>query len=437
ADRPESESNDPSPYVRYTKRAFPAIIPQEWVQTGMELTVTANENRQGTLSSSDIVWAPPAQLLINNIRLGLLTEPPRDISHAMFLRPAKAGTDYFQTLPVSRLPIAKYEELRFDSVMVSDGTIYTEASDVEGGIYSGDMREDVAKSTVSVGINLANWGITSSGMASQEQPQLTQTVVVHHAQGKYSNGVQEHGLSGGNGMLTLISSEGNEFSHEIGHHFGLGHYPGTVGNDEFWTTHNYKSGWGYIGHKKRMRTNFDWVSEDLWSGEKNLTNYEDNYRFLRGAMSGGTGGSSSAFSNYTYYTSYEVQTAIQPSLNRVMFDRESPTGYKIWDGNAEEMVEVKPEVPQSNHIWYNSPDGYYLKPRLQGVEVYTLLGGYDPVEGTGILYPPAQSNWGNVYDLPEPEKNTGRQCWLKVNYNNGNTENIALAPNRMGSNANK
>src|SRR5699024_11765398 len=54
ADRPESESNGPRPDVRYTKRAFSAIIPQEWVQPGMELTVTDNENRQGTLSSSDI-----------------------------------------------------------------------------------------------------------------------------------------------------------------------------------------------------------------------------------------------------------------------------------------------------------------------------------------------------------------------------------------------
>src|SRR5699024_8230031 len=336
ADRP-SLSDDGRPDVRYTRRAWSAVIPWDWFKPGLSITVSDDQQREGTLASAAIDWAPPAQLVINNIRLGLLTDPPRSADHYMYNQPGKAGTDYFQTIPAARLVVAKYEEISLDSVMIADGTIYTEASAVEGGVYSGDMRENTAKSTFSVGINLANWGVTSSGMASQEQPQLTQTVIVHHAQGKYSNGVQKHGLSGGNGMLTLISSKGNEFSHEIGHHFGLGHYPGTVGNDEFWTTHNYKSGWGYIGHKKRMRTNFDWVSEDLWSGEKNLTNYEDNYRFLRGAMSGGTGGSSSAFSNYTYYTSYEVQTAIQPSLNRVMFDRESPTGYKIWDGNAEEM----------------------------------------------------------------------------------------------------
>src|SRR5699024_5812169 len=168
--------------------------------------------------------------------------------------------------------------------------------------------ENTAKSTFSVGINLANWGVTSSGMASQEQPQLTQTVIVHHAQGKYSNGVQEHGLSGGNGMLTLISSKGNEFSHEIGHHFGLGHYPGTQGNDEYWTTHHYNSGWGYIAHKKRMRANFNWESEDLREGDKGIPDFRENYPFLRGAMAGGIGGSSSELSQYTFYTGYETQT---------------------------------------------------------------------------------------------------------------------------------
>ncbi len=57
---------------------------------------------------------------------------------------------------------------------------------------------------------------------------MTQSVVIHHARGKYANGESNHGLSGGNGILTLIDSVGNEFSHEIGHHYGLGHYPGSV-----------------------------------------------------------------------------------------------------------------------------------------------------------------------------------------------------------------
>lgn len=437
ADRPNVDT-DPRPNVRYSGRAWTAVIPWEWVKPGLSLTVGDDQGREGTLASSDIEWAPPAELVINNIRLGMLADPPRSIDHAMFLRPAKAGTDYFQTAPISRLTVAKYEEVTLDSVMVADGTIYTEASGGEGGVYSGDMRENTAKSTFSVGINLANWGVTSSGMASQQQPQLTQTVVVHHAQGNYSNGLQEHGLSGGNGMLTLLSSKGNEFSHEIGHHFGLGHYPGREGNNDYWTTHNYNSGWGYIAHLERMRANINWKSQDLPDGSNGVPDFRDKYPFLKGAMSGGIGGSSSALSNYTYYTSYEVQTRIQPSLNRAMFDSESPTGYSKWNASTQQMESHRPEVPNSDKVWYNSSDGYYRVPQRQGVEVFTILGGYDPVEGMGLLYPPARSNWGNVFDLPAPEASANsRQCWLRVDYESKSTEKIALAPNRMGSNANK
>src|SRR5699024_9654963 len=236
----------------------------------------------------------------------------------------------------------------------------------------------------------------------------------------------------------LISSKGNEFSHEIGHHFGLGHYPGTQGNDEYWTTHHYNSGWGYIAHKKRMRANFNWESEDLREGNKGIPDFRENYPFLRGAMSGGIGGSSSELSQYTFYTGYETQTAIQPALNRAMFDANSPTGYIKWNEAAQEMEPFQPSVPTSNHIWYNSADGNYLVPRQQGIEGFTILGGYDPVEGIGLLYPPAQSKWGNVFDLPAPDANSvTRQCWLRVDYAGKSSEKIALAPNRMGSNANK
>src|SRR5690606_1008834 len=149
------------------------------------------------------------------------------------------------------MTVAKYDDISLDKVMIASGVIYDKntGSAGSGDVYSGDMRENVRKSTFSVGINLANWGITSASMASQAQPQLTQSVVAHHSRGKYTNGESSHGLSGGNGMLTLYDSIGNEFSHEIGHHYGLGHYPGRVQIDQdtvndFLTAHHADSGWG-------------------------------------------------------------------------------------------------------------------------------------------------------------------------------------------------
>ena len=75
----------------------------------------------------------------------------------MLLEPEKAGTDYFQTIPAARMIVSKYEDMKLDKVMVASGAIYNLASATTGDVYSGDMRENTAKSTFSTGINLANW----------------------------------------------------------------------------------------------------------------------------------------------------------------------------------------------------------------------------------------------------------------------------------------
>lgn len=435
ADRPE-DAADSRPDIVYSKRAWSAILPWHVIKPGMELVFKDGSGKEGRLEAEAIEMAPPSELVLNNIRIGLLTDPPTNEDHYMMLEPAKAGADYFQTAPLSKMTIAQYEDIRLDKVIVATGEIYENASRDEGGVYSGDMRENTAKSTFSVGINLANWGITSSGMLSQQQPQLTQTVVSHHAQGEYSNGTQLHGLSGGNGMLTLVRSIGNEFSHEIGHHYGLGHYPGRDGDDDFWTTHHHDSGWGYIAHRKKMRANIHWTDQQLSDGSTNVPNFKDTYRFSRDAMSGGD--IASQYSDYTHYTGYSTQIRIQPSLNRPVFSEESPSGYRIWNEETGKMENHRPEVPESDYIWFNTPDGYYLPPAKHGTDVYTVLGGYDPDEQIGLLYPPARSNWGNVFDLPEPDFDSGtKQCWLQIDYEGGAVMKVALSPHRMGSNANK
>ena len=187
-----------------------------------------------------------------------------------------------------------------------------------------------------------------------------------------------------------------------------------------------------------MRANLNWTA-DMSDLDDEVPTYNDQYAFLKGSMSGGIGGSASAFSNYTHYTGYEIQTRIIPSLNRAMFDPESSTGYSKWNAEAGIMEDYLPKVPSSDEVWYNSSNGYYRVPQRQGVKVFTILGGYDPVEGKGLLYPPARSNWGNVFDLPAPDANaTSRQCWLTVDYAQKQSKKIALAPKRMGgSNANK
>ncbi len=431
----DQSNSDGRPLVSYSKRAWSAPLNWDEVKAGLHIRVLDPlNNRTGDSNENDIDFAAPGELVLQNIRLGLLTDPPKSNGHYMLLEPAKAGTDYFQTIPAARMIVTKYDDLKLEKVMVASGVIYDTVSATTGDVYSGDMRENTAKSTFGVGINLANWGITSASMASQEQPQLTQSVVAHHARGKYSNGEATHGLSGGNGMLTLIDSIGNEFSHEIGHHYGLGHYPGSVGNNMFWAAHHADSGWGYIAFRNKMRGNLNWTATNLGDGSNGVPNFLNKYAYGWDAMSGGA--TASNISKYTHYTGYSTYLKIQPAFDRYVWDKNSPTGYKKWNATTRLMEVAQPKVPNSGNVWYNSADGNYLKPRLFGVPVYTILGGYDPVNQIGLIYPAAKGNWGNVFNLPQVNTNaTTANCWLNVQFAS-TTQNIALAPQRMNSNSN-
>lgn len=432
----DQTNTDERPRVSYSKRAWSTKLKWDEVQGGLKIRIVDGKNRSGELSEDKIDFAAPGELVLTNIRLGMLTDPVRSSGHYMLLDPEKAGSDYFQTIPAARITVAKYDEVKLDRVMVANGTIYDSVSNSNGGVYDGDMRENTAKATFGVGINLANWGVTSASMQSQEQPQLTQNVNVHHARGLYANGPSNHGLSGGNGMLTLIDSTGNEFSHEIGHHYGLGHYPGEVNGDYFWAEHHANSGWGYNSIRNKMRGNLDWPRQVSGDGLSGKPLFLATYGYGRDAMSGGS--QNGAYSSYTHYTGYSTKIKIQSAFDRAVFANDSTTGYKKWNATLRKMEVFQPKVPKSTNVWYNSTDGNYLKPRLQGVPVFTILGGYDPVTQKGIIYPALRGNWGNIFNLPAPNNSAeAASCWLSVTYSNSTVNNIALSPNRMNGNANK
>ncbi|MEG0554870.1 MAG: M66 family metalloprotease [Comamonas sp.] len=430
--RSDYANQDGRPDYVYSRRAWSAVLPWDWVKPGLELRVSDAKSRSGTLTANAIEFAAPAELVVHSIELGMLTDAPSSADDHWFLnQPAKAATDYFQTVPLAKLTAAYYERVRLNKVMVANGSIYETASAVTGGTYDGDMRENTAKATFSTGINLANFGVTSSGMQSQQQPQVFQSAVAHHARGLYANGVQGHGLSGGNGILTLYATRGNEFSHEIGHHYGLGHYPGEQNGNRFWSGHHHDSGWGYIGYRKRMRANLHWTrAKD--AGLEGMPVFENTYSFASDAMSGGH--YESALSLYTHYTGYSTQMKIQPSLDKPVLTPGSATGYTKWNASSRSMQAFAPAVPTNQStVWYNSASGLFLAPRLQGVPVITLLGGYDPETDKALIYPAARSNWGNVFELPQQaaSKTEARQCWLDVSFAGRANQRIAVAGRRM------
>ncbi|MET4059150.1 hypothetical protein ABIB35_000681 [Arthrobacter sp. UYP6] len=412
--------------VAYSTTAWTSELPWNWMQPGLELTFSADAG-SGVLAAGNIEFAAPAELIINSVQLGMLTDAPKSEGHYMFNQPEKSGADYFQTIPVSKLTMAIYEPVRLDKVIVSSGVIYEDKSAVNGDVYSGDLRENVGKAQVSTGINLANFG-TTSGPMDQRQPGTFNQRIIHHSAGSYANGVHSHGLSGGNGMATLYDSVGNELSHELGHSYGLGHYPGVDTSKQgdarvINASHHSESGWGYIAYRDRMRSNlssntaFTAAGFNLSAG--NFTqNYKGLYNYHRDAMSGGS--NSSSLSRYTHLTGFSTEIT-QRSLRTLVPDTAYPSGYRDWDAAAGAYVDAKAKNPA-----FSAP-----RPAQVGVPVFTLLGGYNPaVPEQTVLYPAFRSNYGNVFDLPQENTtatDAARRCWMDITFQDGSVEATALA----------
>lgn len=435
---PRSDANFPTgrPKVVYSKRAWSVDLPWDVVVPGLELVLTDASGANGTLPASNITMGAPTELVINNIELGMLTTPNMAGDHAFINTPAQSAADYFQTIPVSKLIMAKYDRVELQKVIVANGNIYTpeNPSVTNGDVYSGDMRENVGKAQVSTGINLANFGQTS-GLMNQKQPGLYNQRIIHHSAGLYANGRAEHGLSGGNGMATLYASSGNELSHELGHSFGLGHYPGqnsSLSGDAATinATHHADSGWGYNAYRDAMRpnlTNRSYQADGVSiNGLPFTQTFGGSYNFLTDAMAGGW--DESNYSDYTLHTGYSADR-IQESLTTVVPDVGYPSGYRAWDATSQSYIDAKVANASFN----------YLRPVAVGVPVVTLLGGYVPADSTkAVLYPAFRSNWGNTFDYPAPAQDAPaatRVCWMDVDFLDGTSKQFAVSGGVAGASA--
>ncbi|HEY3982446.1 M66 family metalloprotease [Cedecea sp.] len=409
ADRP---ANSPNPDVRYSDKAWSQILPGDWIQPGLTLEFNTTDNRSGKIDSIDI--GGETQVVLQNIRIGMLTAPGSLDKNPLEKTSQKLADDYFQKIPVSELIVGNYSPVELQEVVLSSGKKYTTSSDDTGGVYDGDMRENIGKGLISMGIDNANFGINSSKGETQWQPGLFHQVAVHQSWGRYKNGVVQHGLSGGNGMATLYDTVGNEFSHEIGHGYGMGHYPG----GGKWSIHNRHSGWGWDSIQHRFIANFFWnkggdtPAEE--SGDTHVTPpFLGIYKFNRDTMGGGE--ASSPLSKYTLHTGYTQKRIQQWLEDKAVIAAHSPSGYLIWDRQQKKMV---------------APTGpLYRKPDAFGIPVVTLVGYYDPQgELESYIYPALHGSYGYTYKS-EPLKNG--QCWAEVSYANGSEEIFALDGMRL------
>lgn len=421
----DSGNTDGRPEVVFSKRAWYGVIPWQWVHDGLEIQIDDNLGKIGLLQASEIQFGPPIELVTQHVEIGMLL-PPSEIQPNLWSNPTnyrapELALDYFQMVPIAKFTAAQYLPIHFPKIVLPNGNAYIERSTFEGaGVYKGDMRQEIAKGMVSTGINYANIGIPSSIGGTEKQPRPFRQTTVHTSAGVYTetdrNGnpkavTVRHGLSGGGGQLTLMSTIGNEFSHEYGHDHGLPHYPG----GKELSAHSRNGSWGYNLFKNRF------VANIAWNG-KRPENSDFPYVFGHDAMAGGKPmGTVSKFTLHTPFSLKMIQDKVGSQSG--ILDTTSPTGYRKWDPETKSLVVHETEFP---------------KPDKTGVPVMTLLGMYDPVqpsERESFIYPALYGNWGNLFS-PKTIKESSpslsqSRCTLEVVDEQGRVYQFPLHDERL------
>ncbi|MFA0413997.1 M66 family metalloprotease [Vibrio renipiscarius] len=354
--------------IGYADGYWSADLPRAWLAPGLSLTLS-NEGKSGDLTGIKV--GAPTELLMHTIDVGMLVEPRGRFD---FQTDKQAQQEYFETAPLSKMIVSEYEPVHLVEVMLSDGTLLTDHDPSDGGWHGGTMRQRIGKELFSIGINNANYGIHSTaGVGEGENPYLAAQLTAHNARGLYANGVQMHGGSGGAGMVTLDSSIGNEFSHEVGHNYGLGHYPGGFEGSIHKPANMSNSTWGWDSSRDVFIPNFAPQKNGVESclDGQCVPAFNDMFSFGSDAMAGGW-----AMYNqqrFTMYTPYSM-SFIQKNLeSKAVFDQTSSTGFKKWNEATETMDEYTHRV---EHLEVTTVAPW----EANAEHIATLLANFDKVD---------------------------------------------------------
>ena len=448
--------------IKYGDNFWNARIPKEHVEPEM-LLMFQNGDARGHMYVDDV--GAPTELVLHNIDIGMLVEPRGEL---YFANNTECQRSYFQTIPVSRLIVTEYEPVHFKEIVLSDNTTYTTHSSDEGGTFGGDMRRHIAKSLVSTGITMANYGIHSTFGPSTSGPaspyfRTANWFTIFNSRGNYSNGVRSHGLTGGGAVVTIFKTcypNQNEQSHEIGHHWA-GHYPGGINGSVHRPSEYFGSSWGWNSDFNLFLPNFQKgvtrepscvPKEDKATGVITYKCQESffGHQFGRDAMAGGGGAmypSISYFTMHTPYMMYSIQNGnatdeegtnkagkAKGLENYANWDKNSKTGLVRWDSDCKCMKEwsVTP-VERGNKNPKKDTRNLEDLPRVpeeQGVAVATLVGFYDPeLTMRTYIYPALHGSYGNVFPSSTEEEINNlseKACYASVINEKGEEKKFAL-----------
>lgn len=208
--------------LAYSDKAYTAILPAEAVEPGFSLTFN-DGNQEGVVEGIKV--GANTTLIMNTVDVGLLTEPRGEFR---FMNDENLHRDYFQSLQISKLIVNPYAPIHLEEIMLPDGRLLVDVDPSKADAYGSDSHYRIARELISAGINSANYGVHSADVMNGSQwnisaPYFAAQVTVNNSRGNYSNGIINHGLLGSYaGVASVVSSTGNEFSHEVGHEFGAG-----------------------------------------------------------------------------------------------------------------------------------------------------------------------------------------------------------------------
>ena len=440
---------DHSSYV-YGKNFWTAKLPKEWIQPGLKLEFVQGD-KKGSLNFAaqgipGLKIGAPTELLINVIDLGMLTAP-RDTFE--FAKDDTLHAEYFQTIPASRFIVNRYESLQLNKVVMPNGNVFTSSSPdpSTGGWQEGDMRGSIAKLLISHGIDNANYGISSSssrdeGWDKTGHPYWAAQLTAHTSIGNYNNGLKVHGGSGGAGMVTLENTVGNEWSHEVGHNFGLEHGSGDRGvqgaihrpsNDvnstwawdskrnvfipNFVQKPTYKTVSPPQSYEKTCKYTYKVEALSVVVSSECVTPFEIDkttaFSFGRDTMSDGIPNGAPYWKQINRFTIHSPDSAskIQTFLEyKVVFDKTSSTGFRKWNPSTLKMEEIELRAP-----YYRSKNADVTQSKIAERQNYTtyLQGLFDQGDEI-VVVKMGDGAWGSVATAPSAVINPGK--WLTINH---------------------
>ncbi|WP_305423103.1 M66 family metalloprotease [Photobacterium leiognathi] len=337
--------------VTYGHGYWTAKIPASWMHYGLRLDFS-HDGKTGTLDNINV--GAPTVLYMNTIDIGMLTQRQDTME---FAKDLELPREYYQTLPISRLVVSRYQGITFDEIMMPNGQLYKDYSPGIGGWQEGDMRSDIAKSLISIGIDSANFGFNASdGPGQDAHSNLALMLTAHTSIGRYlykregdkiveGPWNQDHGGSGGGGIVTLTDTIGNEMSHEAGHGIELSHSEGYDMSIHH-PADQQDSTWGWDSDKNVFIPNFYKNPSNqpscIGDPKKNPAEVKicvqpwHGFQFGTDAMYGGEG-SMYPDNRYTMYTPFSSTKMQRVMEDRMVFSEDSPTGYLKWNNMTHQM----------------------------------------------------------------------------------------------------